>query len=117
MCNVCVCVRARRARVCVCVCVYVCVCVWSSWHDGLVIVVSCGSLSLLPVSGAVRGMKAVTLSSLRVKSYLSVSTTENIKMNINNVGLGSRPITEYLLPYFYMATVPHKMVRLERIMD
>ena len=51
----------------------VCVCV-SGW-----LVVSYESLSLLPAGGASKGMKAVTLSSLQVKSFLSASTTGNIK--------------------------------------
>ena len=42
------------------------------------IVVSYESLSLLPAGGAFKGIKAVTLSSLQVKSYLSASTTGNI---------------------------------------
>ena len=35
----------------------------------------------------------------------------------NNVGLGGCWITECLLPYLSMVTVPHKMVRLERTLD
>ena len=65
------------ARVCVCVCVYMCVCVcpvgMSVW-----LVVSYESSSLLPAGGDFKEMKAVTLSSLQVKSYLPTSTTGNI---------------------------------------
>ena len=35
----------------------------------------------------------------------------------NNVGLGGCWIMECLLPYLCMATVPHIMVRLERMLD
>ena len=65
---------------CVYVCVYVCVCVCvcpvglSGW-----LVVSYESVSLLSAGGAFKGMKSVTLSSLEVKSFLSASTTGNIK--------------------------------------
>ena len=44
------------------------------------LVVSYESLSLLPAGSVFEGMKAVTLSSLQVKSYLSASTTGNINM-------------------------------------
>ena len=33
----------------------------------------------------------------------------------NNVGLGGCRITECLLPYFNMVTLPHEMVGLERM--
>ena len=56
---------------CMHVCVYVC---GGGW-----LVVSYESLNLLPAGGAFKGMEAVTFSSLHVKSYLSASTTENIK--------------------------------------
>ena len=35
----------------------------------------------------------------------------------NNVGLGGCWVIEYLLPYLCMATVPHIMVGLERMLD
>ena len=35
----------------------------------------------------------------------------------NNVGLGGCWIMECLLPYLSMVTVPHIMVRLERMLD
>ena len=35
----------------------------------------------------------------------------------NNVGLGGYWIMECLLPYLSMVTVPHIMVRLERMLD
>ena len=35
----------------------------------------------------------------------------------NNVGLGGCWIMECLLPYLSMATVPHIMVELERMLD
>ena len=64
---------------CVCVCVCVCVCPVgvSGW-----LVVSYEILSLLPAGGAFKGMKGVTLSSLQIKSYLSASTTGNIKYDL-----------------------------------
>ena len=37
---------------------------------------------MLPASGAFGRMKTVTLSSLQVKSYLSASTTGNIKYDL-----------------------------------
>ena len=49
------------------------------------LVVSCESLSLLPVGGAFKEMKAVTLSSLQVKSCLSALTTGNIKYNLHGI--------------------------------
>ena len=59
-------------------CVRVCVCVRPVCVRGW-LVLSFKSLSLLPAGGAFRGMKTVTFRSLQVKSYLSASTTGNIK--------------------------------------
>ena len=77
---VCVCVRACGCgfiSVCMCVCVCVCVSGVSGW-----LVISFKSLSLLPAGGAFGRMKTGTLSSLQVKSYLSASTTGNIKYDL-----------------------------------
>ena len=72
--------------VCVCVCVRactcVCVCVYSPVGVRGWLVVFHESLSLLPAGGAFKGMKAETLSSLQIKSFLSSSTTGNIKYDL-----------------------------------
>ena len=60
--------------VCVCVCERVDVRGW--------LVISFKSLSLLPAGGAFGRMKTGTLSCLQVKSYLSASTTGNIKYDL-----------------------------------
>ena len=60
---------------------YVCVCVCVSGVSGW-LVISFKSLSLLPAGGAFGRMKTGTLSSLQVKSYLSASTTGNIKYDL-----------------------------------
>ena len=67
--------------VCVCVCVYVCVCVSPVGVRGW-LVISFKSLSLLPAGGAFGRMKTETLSCSQVKSYLSASTTGNIKCDL-----------------------------------
>ena len=81
---VCVCACARVcvcARACVRACVHACVCVLSSWCEGW-LVISFKSLSLLPAVGAFGRMKTGTFSCLQVKSYLSASTTGNIKCDL-----------------------------------
>ena len=59
---------------CVCVCVVVVVRGW--------LVISFKSLSLVPAGGSFGRMKTGTLSCLQVKSYLSASTTGNIKCDL-----------------------------------
>ena len=62
-------------------CMCVCVCV-SSWCKRGWLVISFKSLSLLPAGGAFGRMNTGTLSCLQVKSYLSASTTGNIKCDL-----------------------------------
>ena len=70
--------------VCVCVCVCVCACVRvccpasvRGWLE-----ISLKSLSLLPASDVFEKMITGTLSCLQVKSYLSASTTGNVKYDL-----------------------------------
>ena len=95
--RVCVCMRVCVSacvcmHVCVCVCVYVCVyacvcvcvcvCVYHPVGVRGWLVITFKSLSLLPAGSAFRRMKNETLSFLQVKSYLSASTTGNIKYDL-----------------------------------
>ena len=74
VCSVCAC---ARACVCMCVCIYIRPVGVRGW-----LVIPFKSLSLLPAGGAFGRMKTGTLSYLQVKSYLSASTTGNIKYDL-----------------------------------
>ena len=55
------------------------------------------------------------------KDYVCYYSETSLNLTLmgpeNNVGLGGCWIMEYLLPYLSMATVPHIMVGLERMLD
>ena len=62
-------------------------------------------------------MRSLASIQCNVLVYSETSLIRHSMGSENNVGLGGCLIMECLLPYFNMVTVPHKMVRLERMLD